>query len=83
MEQPRVPDQPNDKNPEVKMVNSEKKSDAPTSTHGSKTDVVAEEEQEYITGIKLYLVVSAVTLVAFLMLLDMSIIATVSLAEIC
>jgi hypothetical protein len=42
----------------------------------------ADDDYEYITGIKLLIVVSAVTLVAFLMLLDTSIIATVSRAEI-
>ena len=34
-------------------------------------------EVEYITGIKLYLALASVTLVAFLMLIDVSIIATV------
>jgi len=37
----------------------------------------AREEQDYITGFKLILVLVSVTLVAFLMMLDMSIIATV------
>jgi MFS family permease len=35
-----------------------------------------DEKEEFITGFKLYAVICAVTLVAFLMLLDMSIIAT-------
>jgi hypothetical protein len=35
-------------------------------------------EYEYITGIRLWLVVASVTLVCFLILLDMSIIVTVS-----
>jgi hypothetical protein len=37
----------------------------------------AETEPEYIKGVKLALVITAVTLVAFLMMLDMSIIVTV------
>lgn len=38
----------------------------------------AEEEYEYITGVKLILVMTGVTLVCFIMLLDTSIITTVS-----
>lgn len=38
-----------------------------------------DEERKYLTGIKLFMVVSAVTLVCFLVLLDTSIIVTVSL----
>lgn len=34
-------------------------------------------QQEYVTGARLFLVVASVTLVAFLMMLDMSILATV------
>ena len=37
-------------------------------------------EYEYISGMRLWLVILAVTLAAFLMLLDMSIIATVNAA---
>jgi hypothetical protein len=36
------------------------------------------EEHQYITGVKLFLVMAAVTLACFLMLLDTSIITTVS-----
>jgi len=39
----------------------------------------AEAEFEYVTGVKLWLATAAVTLVCFLMMLDMSIIVTVSL----
>lgn len=39
----------------------------------------AEPERQYITGIKLILVISSVTFIAFLMMLDMSIVTTVSL----
>jgi hypothetical protein len=43
-----------------------------------KETVPAEEEYVYLTGIKLGLVMVGVTLVAFLMLLDMSIVVTAS-----
>lgn len=36
-------------------------------------------DEEYISGIKLWLVIASVTLVCFLMMLDMSIIVTVSI----
>jgi len=39
-----------------------------------------QQEWEYITGPKLYLVIGTVTLVCFIMLLDTSIVATVGLA---
>lgn len=42
-----------------------------------KSDVVVEEDYQYITGIKLITVIGCVTLVAFLLMLDQSIIATV------
>jgi len=45
----------------------------------SEPETAAREEQDYITGFKLVLVLVSVTLVAFLMMLDMSIIATVKL----
>lgn len=55
---------------------------------GSVTDVAEEKpkesvkepdgEREYITGVRLLAVISSITVVGFLMLLDMSIIATVS-----
>jgi hypothetical protein len=49
-------------------------------TSGSRPTVTTDEvpEHEYITGAKLWLVLAAVTLVVFLMMLDMSIIVTVS-----
>lgn len=54
---------------------------------GSETEVeildssveTAQAEFQYVTGVKLWLVTAAVTFVCFLMSLDMSIIATVSL----
>jgi hypothetical protein len=57
----------------VESVTAEKKAD-------SNPTVTADEvpEHEYITGVKLWLVLAAVTLVVFLMMLDMSIIVTVS-----
>lgn len=42
-----------------------------------------ETEYEYVTGVKLWLATAAVTLVCFLMMLDMSIIVTVSLHNHC
>jgi len=59
---------------------------------GSVTDVAEEKptdstatepngEREYITGARLLAVIASVTVVGFLMLLDMSIIATVSLVQ--
>jgi len=46
----------------------------PSDGSSTKVDV---PEHEYITGIKLWLVLASVSLAAFLMTLDMSIIATV------
>lgn len=45
------------------------------------TAKAAEPEYEYITGVKLLLVMASVTLVAFLMMLDMSIIVTVGIID--
>lgn len=42
-----------------------------------KSDAVVEEDYQYITGIKLITVIGCVILVAFLLMLDQSIIATV------
>jgi hypothetical protein len=47
-----------------------------TNTQGSVEDV---KKREYLSGIRLWLVVASVTVVAFVMLLDMSIIVTASL----
>lgn len=55
-------------------VNPEKPSDKSTTTVEDGLP-----EHEYVTGVKLLLVVTSVTLVAFLMMLDMSIIVTVGL----
>ena len=46
------------------------------SEKGTPTTVPTAEEYEYVTGFKLGIVITAVTLVAFLMMLDTSIIAT-------
>lgn len=43
-----------------------------------KPEPAGEEERVYLTGIKLFMVVTGVTLVCFLVLLDISIIVTVS-----
>lgn len=45
----------------------------------AKTAEAAEPEHVYISGLQLWLVMSSVTLVVFLMLLDIAIIVTVSL----
>jgi hypothetical protein len=47
-----------------------------TNTRGSVEDV---KKREYLSGVRLWLVVASVTIVAFVMLLDMSIIVTASL----
>jgi hypothetical protein len=44
----------------------------------AKTQPVKDGEREYITGFKLFMVIASVTLVCFLMMLDTSIIVTVS-----
>jgi hypothetical protein len=44
-----------------------------------KPEPAGEEERVYLTGIKLFMVLTGVTLVCFLVLLDISIIVTVSL----
>jgi hypothetical protein len=54
-------------------VSSNDKTAPVTTTANSDT----ETEHEYISGFKLFLVITAVTLVVFLMMLDMSIIVTV------
>jgi hypothetical protein len=65
--------EPETKGPEVNIASAtEKHSDADQKVDGG------EEAYEYVTGIKLWLVVASVTLIAFLMMLDMSIIVTVS-----
>lgn len=51
--------------------------DDPSAT-GKVADQEANDETHFITGIKLYLLVAGMTLIAFLVLLDISIMATVS-----
>jgi hypothetical protein len=51
----------------------DEKGDATTTTATTTT----EPELEYISGVRLFLVITATTLVVFLMMLDMSIIVTV------
>lgn len=50
-----------------------------SSLDDSTTTPAAEEEREYVTGHKLIVVIAACTMAGFLMLLDTSIVATVSL----
>lgn len=57
-------------------------SSSPPSSSGTETSNIVQtsgkdDERKYLTGLKLYLVVIAVTLVSFLMLLDTAIIVTV------
>jgi len=46
-------------------------------TSGTSTEMISDSGQDYISGMRLFAVTASVTLVGFLMLLDMSIIATV------
>jgi hypothetical protein len=63
-----------------KEVNTSDFSDRETtSDRGTKVPEAVKTEHEYITGVKLWLAMASITLVCFLMLLDMSIIVTVSL----
>jgi len=61
-------------------ANMAKSSDHEKPSDGSVTTIETElPEHEYATGVKLLLIITSVTLVAFLMMLDMSILATVGL----
>ena len=69
-------------------VNNEGHTDD-SSSHEKNPDAIATkaeaatiQEHEYVSGIKLALVLASVTLVSFLMLLDIAIIVTVSLGSI-
>jgi hypothetical protein len=63
---------------EVKEINVTKPSEADaTVVEDRKT------EHEYVTGVKLFLVMASLTLVLFLMMLDMSIVVTVGLHTWC
>jgi hypothetical protein len=76
-EQFQTPSQPQDRTTEgSKEVNTsdEPASDGPIS---DESVVSGEDAYEYLTGFKLVLVMSPVTMVAFLILLDSSIVATV------
>lgn len=57
----------------------EKDTPPTTSTAETDTGVATGESPEYLAGSKLFLAISAITLVIFLMMLDMSIIVTVLL----
>lgn len=48
-----------------------------TSTHSETKPASAEDENEYVTGSKLWILLASVTLIVFLMMLDMSIVVTV------
>lgn len=69
--------------PSAKTFEGEKSRETPATTDKSssgilRTDKDCEEDYKYITGPKLAVVIVSVTLVAFLMMLDLAIIATVS-----
>jgi hypothetical protein len=71
------------------MASTEKEEPTRPSVEIKSPEVVGKEEEEeeqqqgthYITGPQLFGVVASLTIVCFLMLLDMSIIATVSIAK--
>lgn len=58
---------------------SEERAERPISSSGQESS----EEYEYVTGFKLAIVIASVTLVFFLVMLDLSIIATVSQKPVC
>jgi hypothetical protein len=67
------PSPPNfDSTPETQLNGKETSLDDPTNTP-------IDEEHEYVTGYKLFVVIGASTVAGFLMLLDTSIVATVGL----
>lgn len=49
----------------------------------SSSQEISSEEYRYVTGFKLAIVIISVTLVFFLVMLDLSIISTVSQASVC
>lgn len=55
------------------------KAERPISSSGQESS----EEYEYVTGFKLAIVIASVTMVFFLVMLDLSIIATVSQEPVC
>jgi hypothetical protein len=67
--------------PQDKPEHTAKEDHGSTTEDSSEPNLTAtksEEEWEYITGVKLFLVIGTVTLACFIMLLDTSIVATAS-----
>ena len=70
--------------PESATIQPEKAVDEPPSSsteapeQAPTTAVTTSEQEEWITGLKLGVIVAAISMAAFLMLLDVSIVATVS-----
>jgi len=62
-------------------ISSDLQNPPDVSTDVTEAAAPAEAEFEYVTGVKLWLATAAVTLVCFLMMLDMSIIVTVSFPQ--
>lgn len=72
-------DEDEEKNPSPSPI---QKTDLDSQHHSAKAldpSSVAEDDQEYLTGIKLLMTMLSLTFVVFLILLDVSIVATVNL----
>lgn len=79
MEEGILPDTAPVANWQSNMAGGEK-SERPTS---SSNQEMSSEVYEYVTGFKLAIAIASVTMVFFLVMLDLSIIATVSQASVC
>ena len=66
----------NGEKPQGEILTSDEHSD-----NSVKAEAQEKENDKYITGLKLIIVISSVTLVAFLLFIDLSIVSTVSLAS--
>ena len=67
-------------NPTIQPESTSKDTQLPnpeTAEHDPATTGIETEEPEWVTGFKLALIISAITMAAFLMLLDVSIVAAV------
>lgn len=69
--------------PSAQLFEGEKSGETPATANQPSSSILrtnkdCEEDYKYITGLKLAVVIVSVTLVAFLMMLDLSIIVTVS-----
>jgi hypothetical protein len=75
---PAPPDTTDTDLDDIKESNGESNTGKELDSSALTIDNLALPEYEYITGLKMFLVMAAVTLVIFLMMLDMSIVVTVS-----